>query len=366
MENVTNNLENIKNNVTNNLENIKNNVTEKIESVTNNAKNNVVPNLDNIKNNILNTGNNLKQKLISITPYGTEKFLSSSKEFFSSNTVIAKATFLLLVIIIFVFLFYIFSKIIFYVLTPSENPYLLHGMKDATQTMTIPQTFQDKSSVPIFRSKNEYDGIEFTYSFWMYVNDLMYSDSSEFKHVFHKGSAREGEGGLGIYGPNNCPGVYLYTGKKNLSDDLLEEFPVLGMLVRLNIYHNNDDSENPYKYYDDIYVDNIPIKKWVGVIIRITSQNIVDVYINGTLTKRHKMSNVVKQNYDNVYINLNGGFPGNLSNLKYYNYAIGTYEISKITSNGPNLKIAENNSIQKSKPYYLSSHWYFDDTDPLR
>ena len=68
--------------------------------------------------------------------------------------------------------------------------------------------------------------------------------------------------------------------------------------------------------YDDIYIDGIPIKKWVGVVIRVTSQNIVDVYINGNLTKRHKLSNIVKQNYDNLYVNYNGGFSGNISNLK--------------------------------------------------
>ena len=129
---------------------------------------------------------------------------------------------------------------------------------------------------------------------------------------------------------------------------------------------DSDNINSPYKYFDDIYVDGIPIKKWVSVVIRVTGQNIVDVYVNGTLTKRHKLSNIVKQNYDNIYINLNGGFGGNLSNLRYYNYAIGTFEIYRITSEGPDLTIAENTSLQKSKPFYLSSQWYFDNTDPLR
>jgi len=249
-------------------------------------------------------------------------------------------------------------------LTPSDSPYILHGMKDATQTMTITQTLGDKQSIPITRSRNEYDGIEFTYSYWMYVNDVNYPNTG-FKHVFHKGSTNSDSDKPDIFGPNNCPGVYLYTGKKNISDNLLEKYPLLGMLVRLNVYHDNDNSDEPYKYYDDIYVDGIPIKKWVGVVIRVTSQNIVDVYINGTLAKRHKLSNVVKQNYDNIHINMNGGFSGNLSNLKYHNYAIGTFEIDNITSAGPNLKMTENSNIQKSKPYYLSSQWYFNDTDPL-
>ena len=89
------------------------------------------------------------------------------------------------------------------------------------------------------------------------------------------------------------------------------------------------------------------------------------IYINGTLTKRHKLSNIVKQNYDKLYVNYNGGFAGNLSDLKYYNYAVGTLEIDSLTTNGPNLKIQKNSNIEKSKPHYLASQWYSNDTDVL-
>ena len=86
---------------------------------------------------------NAKKNIVALTPYGTERFFSSGSEFLNSNTLIAKATFLLLVIILFVFLFYVFSRIIIFLLTPPENPFILKGMKDATQSMTIPQTFAD-------------------------------------------------------------------------------------------------------------------------------------------------------------------------------------------------------------------------------
>tara|TARA_B100001093_G_scaffold443349_1_gene445611 strand:+ start:2830 stop:3804 length:975 start_codon:yes stop_codon:yes gene_type:complete len=322
--------------------------------------------MDNVSNNTNNFLSGIKKNIVSITPYGTENFLNSTNSFFGSNTMIAKATFLLLVLIIFVFLFYIFSKILFYFLSPSETPYIVKGMKDATQSLIIPQSTSDKSAIPIYRSKNEYDGVEFTYSCWIYVNDVNYNENTDFKHVFHKGSTNSSEDAYdGVYGPNNAPGVYLYNGKKNISDNLLDKYPLLGMLVRLNIYHNTDDKHEPYKYYEDIFVDGIPIKKWVNVIIRVTTQNIVDIYINGTLTKRHQLSNIVKQNYDNIYVNMNGGFSGNLSNLKYYNYAISIFEITGINAGGPDLTISKDSNIKKAKPYYLSSQWYFDDTDPL-
>ena len=110
---------------------------------------------------------------------------------------------------------------------------------------------------------------------------------------------------------------------------------------------------------EKIFIDGLPIKKWVNVIIRVNSQNIVDVYINGTLTKRHKLSNIIKQNYENININMNGGFDGFMSNLKYYNYSIGTFEIDSIVTSGPNLKMSDGSSIKTSKPYYLANDWFY-------
>jgi hypothetical protein len=307
---------------------------------------------------------NIKKNISSLIPYQSEK-KSMLNDFLSSNTMISRLTFLLAIIVIFASLFYIGSKILYIILSPSQTPYIISGMKDATEALTITQALGAKSSIPLLRSINQYEGIEFSYSFWIYVNNLEYKDDSDFMHVFNKGSPPNsvGEGGSGLFGPNNCPGVYLYKGKRNYSDNLLDKFPILGMLVRINVYHNNNSVAKAY--YDDIYVDAIPIKKWVGVVIRATSQNIVDIYINGNLTKRHKLSNIIKQNYDNLYVNYNGGFAGNISDLKYYNYSIGTFEINSITSKGPNLKTKKNSNINKSKPQYLSSQWYFNETDVL-
>jgi len=307
---------------------------------------------------------NIKKNMSSLIPYKTEK-KSMLNDFVSSNTMISRLTFLLAIIILFSALFYIGCKILYVLLSPSQTPYIISGMKDATEALTVTQALGAKTSIPLLRSANQYEGIEFTYSFWIYVNNLEYKDDIDYMHIFNKGSPPNstGEGGSGLFGPNNCPGVYLYKGKRNYSTNLLEKFPILGMLVRINVFHNNNSVSKAY--YDDIYVDAIPIKKWVYVVIRATSQNIVDIYINGSLTKRHKLSNIVKQNYDNLYINYNGGFAGNISDLKYYNYSIGTFEINSITSKGPSLKTKKNSNINKSKPHYLSSEWYFNDTDVL-
>jgi hypothetical protein len=342
---------NIKNNFMNGFNGMKNN----IQNFAVNAKNNI----QNSTNSIKDFAENAKENLDNIKPSGDEKFLPSSGEFLSSNTLIAKGAFLLLVIIIFSLLFYIFSKIIIYFLSPSSSPYLIYGMKDATQQKIINQNLLMDKAVPILRSKDEYEGIEFTYSVWIYINDIEYSNNdNEIRHIFHKGSINNTDV-EGIFQPNNSPGLYLYTGYTNGLTERTNNHTV-GLLTRINVYHNNDSEENRLRYYDDILVDGIPIKKWVNIIVRLTSQNIADVYINGTLTKRHKLTNLVKQNYDNVYVNMNGGFLGNLSNLKYYNHAINTLEIDNIVSNGPNLKIEGGNNLETAVPGYLSNSWYFN------
>ena len=82
------------------------------------------------------------------------------------------------------------------------------------------------------------------------------------------------------------------------------------------------------------------------------------------MTRSKILNSLPRQNYDDVYINYrDGGFRGNLSNLRYYNYAIGTYEIDKITESGPNLTMAEDSNIKNAAPQYLSPQWYFNDSD---
>ena len=88
----------------------------------------------------------------------------------------------------------------------------------------------------------------------------------------------------------------------------------------------------------------------------------LDCYINGTLTKRHILTGVPVQNYDNVYVCNNGGFDGYVSNLWYYNYALGTKAINDIAVRGPNMKMKDD-GMSGSVPKYFSMRWYFNNTN---
>ena len=223
--------------------------------------------------------------------------LGAASTFYQANSLVAKFAFLVLVLLVFIILLRLGSSILGWYFTPPENPILLDGMIDSTKAMIIPQNPATKGSIPIIRSDNETHGMEFTWSVWIYLEDATFEDTSEYKHIFHKGSDRLNTDSSyqGTYYPNNAPGLYIDPATNNL-------------LVKMNTFASIEEN---------IEVQNIPLNKWLNIILRLNKQNQLDIYINGVLTKRHMLSGVAKQNYGDVYLSMNGGFSGFTSGLRY-------------------------------------------------
>jgi len=268
--------------------------------------------------------------------FASNKYVSGTREFLESNSIVAKFAFLLLVLFVFLVILRAGATMLTWLLSPSDSPTLLSGMIDAKQMMVIPQDPSVKGAIPVMRSKNQRDGISFTWSVWIYVNDLTYKEG-QYRHIFHKGNdnINFSEQPIGMNFPNNAPGLYL--GPKQNS-----------LVVVMNTFD---------KISEEILIEDLPIKKWVNVIIQCEGHNL-DVYINGTLARRHVLSGVPKQNYGDVFVAMNGGFDGYISELRYFNEDIGLAKIRSIVSGGPNLKMKAT-SLTESKPHYLSTRWYF-------
>lgn len=303
----------------------------------------------------------IKEKLDDAVSYDTKQYFNSSNEFLESNSAIAKTTFLLFVILLFALIFVIAARIIMFFFEPSNNPVILDTLISSGETRTIPQNLDNPKSIPILRSMNEYDGIEFTYSIWMNVEEPT-RNNNEYSHIFNKGTTDLATNGL--IKTNNSPGLYLYSGKYKSSSNgeynIDSTITQMGALIILNVFFDNDRvRDTSTKHEERIYVDGIPIKKWVNITIRVNQQNIVDIYINGVLTKRHRLNYPVRQNYDSLNINYGNNYVGNITTFRYFNYAIGTFEIDKIISDGPNLKTSRESNLAKSFPRYLSNSWYY-------
>ena len=270
--------------------------------------------------------------------------VSSSKDFLESNTFIAKLAFLLLVIILFFILLRISIALLSWLLAPSQNMTLLNGMADATIPIQITQDPTSTNSMPIIRSSNQIFGMEFTWSIWIFIKPVQ-SDASSMQHVFSKGVGSKMDCSATDVLSNNAPGVYL-TGVNTLNVlmDTVDKPACSVTLVSSPII-------KPV-----ISIDNMPINKWFNVVIRLTN-NTLDVYINGRLTQRAMLDAVPNQNYDDVFICNGGGFNGYVSDLKYFNSAIGTTQINALVSSGPNTSIDSSN-LKNNIPPYLSISWY--------
>lgn len=299
-------------------------------TIAKSVQQNVGQQYNNLAATVADSGDKLQK---SFNTFGSNRYVSGTREFLESNSLIAKFSFLILVIIGFVLLLRLGTTFLAWLLTPSRNPKLVSGVKEGHIAKVIPQNPSAPGSKPIYRSVNQQDGIEFTYSVWLFIEQI--KSDGQYKHIFHKGNDGFNQHNTdGLNQPNNAPGLYIDKSTNKL-------------IILMNTYNNINEK---------VEVHDIPLNKWINVIMRVEG-NKMDVYINGTIVLRHEFSSVPKQNYGDVYVNMNGGFDGMLSDLWYHDYALNTYEILNIVKKGPNMTMDKNLDIF---PPYFSLRWYFN------
>lgn len=305
--------------------------TSTITETANKGVETVTSGISSIKDNLTN----------SISEFSSKEAIDSSQSFLTSNGLIAKFVFLLLIVIVFLFLMNLGISLISYFSQPSKNPYVLAGLASGNSGITVPQDPSNPDSVTILRSNNQETGLEFTWSFWLLVQDLGETPTEgtkpTYSHVFNKGNNTYGTNGVATV--NNSPGVYIGKDSSNT------------LLVVMDTVDSNSLSTN------SVEVTNFPLKKWVHVAIRMEN-TMMDIYVNGTISARKTYTSLPKQNYEDVQIGKNGGFNGQLSDIAYYSKALGVFEINNIILKGPNL--TQSSAVKSNIGFYsyLSNMWY--------
>ena len=99
-----------------------------------------------------------------------ETKMTSDNGFLGLNSIIAKIAFVLLVVIVFFILVRLGTVLLAKLYAPSSSPYLHKGAKDAKKQSIITQNPKDSGSIPVIRSRNQRDGLEFTYSVWISIS----------------------------------------------------------------------------------------------------------------------------------------------------------------------------------------------------
>lgn len=246
-------------------------------------------------------------------------------------------------------------------------------MPDTTPTtQTIVQ--DPDSGVPlIYNSVNESNGMEFSYSMYLFINPDTFetsaafadqvtmpavptgvsngagaptttstSDATVLKHIFHKGN-RE------VF-PLMAPGLFV-SSKSNT----------------LRLYMNSTTRWDNY-----VEIPNVPVNKWFHLVITLKGKYL-DVYVNGNVTVRHEFDTVPKLNYGNVYImypakfpnsatdavtgfKVDGAMKGMVSRLNYYSFALNYSQIDSLYRQGPSKKIVSQ-SYSELPPYFHDSWW---------
>jgi len=226
------------------------------------------------------------------------------------------------VLVVITLLIYVYN---WYMGLRSNRVWVLDGTKSGRKRMVVLQDPRKYGAIPLERSDNQSGGLEYGYSFWMYIDDWSYK-YGEWKHVLHKGN----ESAWPLRGPS----VWLHPRENTLH-------------VSLNTFKNVNEN---------VDVGDMPLNKWVHIVVSVKGLNL-DVYVNGNLAKHKELSALPKQNYGNLYLNNNRGFSGYLSNVKYYRYTPTLGDIEGDLSAGPSAMPCVDSG---ETPPYLSNSWWLN------
>lgn len=216
------------------------------------------------------------------------------------------------------------------------------------KAVTLIQNPNVKDSKPVNLSMNERTGIEFTYTFYLFVHPSTFRTEHGLLHIFHKGFSNQF--------PLLAPGVYMRSDTNTL-----------------RVYMNTYKTWNNY-----VEVPNFPVGKWVHVGI-VCSDKALEIYINGNLSRKLSFDGFAAyQNYENILcfsqrritikhsivpstdetgFEVFGVMKGMISRLSYFNYALCYAEINELVNEGPSSKLASA-SMNTNIPPYLDDTWW--------
>lgn len=257
-----------------------------------------------------------------------------------NNTVLENAIMIISIIILITSLIYIIillnkSNLIYY--SYKDKPFDL--LKERFNKILVNKNDENETLDEKVKLSN---GLEYTYSFWLYLEDLK-SNNNKNRLVFLR--TDENDSG-GLNNPN--PLVYL---KADTSDMIIkvktQDTDGISNLVDEsgNLSNLNTNSCN----YITAELKYIPLQRWVNIVINVDN-NLLTIYRNS----KPVYANFVDETESNgegcssltsidvttgdVYIgtNENNKYNGYISNIQFYNYSIkSNKDIENIYNRGP-------------------------------
>jgi hypothetical protein len=298
----------------------------------------------------------IKNKLnTEVQKFRNNKLVSGTWDFLNSNSLVAKFAFLILIVLIFIGLLRLGQHLANFLFGPKPNPYLTRGITSGRKAKIIEQDIRSMNSIPILRSKNQREGLTYTYSVWLMIEKI---ENNKRQHIFHKGSSFTSPGVPdkfntdGMDNPNGGSINFMQDGNQtlpfpNISPGVFVKEGSNTLVIFQNTYNN---------ILENVEVDNIPMNKWFHLAIRVENKN-MDVFINGKIASSYILTSPPKQNYGNLYLSHGDGFNGKMSSLRYFSKSLSGTQINDINLQGPDLF---EDKKDLSLPPYLSLNWYLN------
>ena len=251
-----------------------------------------------------------------------QNYVNNAKSNFQNpNAAVKKPSFWIMILIgliILLLIIYFFVRVgLDYQDYKRGSPFVVEGTRIANQPLVVDGN----------KLKPSYDqkyGIEFTYSFWIYIDGTTYQNLGKWKHIMHKGNSSSI--------PLQAPGFWLYPNENK-------------MAINMNTYDNVKKSCD---------IGNLPMNKWVYICVVLTGPQ-MDVFVNAKLKKRCNLGGIPKQNYGDLYVTKWGGFSGFLSQVRYFNYSLPFYRIEAQFKEGPSDKPCTESGV--TPPYLAPDYW---------
>ena len=331
---------------------------QNVSDTANNVKESLTKSVGNLGQTISDVQGTLTKTL---DDFSATSAADAGKEFLEANTIVAKFAFVIIVLIGFLFLLRVGMIVMSYIFSPSQSPYLIKGVISGSAAKEVVQDPKNKDTT-VFLSENERTGLELTYSVWLYLDGVTGDD--QLKHIFSKGAIDTSTdfgktvGGGIMAGSSsnktyNAPGLYTFRNGEGGNN----------LRVYMDSYIIPTTNGNLDSQVQSIDISGVPINKWFNTVIRVENR-VLDVYVNGVLTKRKDLETIPRQNFYSVFVCQNSGFSGYLSDLRYFNKSLNVFEINSIVNNGPNLMSSSDSDFNKvpDNLHYLSNNWYSANT----
>ena len=177
-----------------------------------------------------------------------------------------------------------------------ENPKFLKKIKDSKDYVEIPSEL-------FYQPKNGYD---FSFSFWVKVTNWGYKYGT-LKNIFTKG---RNERYINENSPV-CPSIWF---DKKINDMIF--------------YIETSNGIQKFRLKD------IPIGKWNNIVF-VCNTKIIDLYINGLLSRTITLKAFPKINNGNLHVNSFDGYHGEIASIMYFPKALTLNEVNKQYKLGP-------------------------------